>query len=46
MNQTKISNVMARGGVEGWTQERDGDHIDVLTKTFEFDSFEQASHFV
>ena len=37
MNQTKITNIIERGGVEGWN---DGDNLDALTKTFEFESFE------
>jgi 4a-hydroxytetrahydrobiopterin dehydratase len=43
MNQTKITNIIERGGVEGWN---DGDNLDALTKTFEFDSFEQGQAFV
>lgn len=43
MNETKIDNLIARGGTEGW--ETIGD-LDALTKTFEFDSFERANLFV
>ena len=43
MNQTKITNIIERGGVEGWN---DGDNLDALTKTFEFESFEQGQAFV
>ena len=43
MNQTKITNIIERGGVEGWD---DGDNLDALTKTFDFDSFEQANAFI
>ena len=43
MNQTKITNIIERGGVEGWDE---GSNLESLTKTFEFTSFEQAQKFV
>ena len=43
MNQTKINNIIERGGVEGWD---DGGNLDALTKSFEFDTYEHAQHFV
>ena len=43
MNQTKITNIIERRGVEGWDE---GDNLDALTKTFSFDSFEHANAFV
>ena len=39
MNQTRITNIIDRGGIEGWT---DSGNLDSFTKTFEFDSFEQG----
>jgi len=42
MNQTKITNIIDRGGIAGW----DYGNLDQLTKTFEFSSFEEASAFV
>ena len=45
MNQTRITNLIARGGIEGWV-ENGANEIESLTKTFQFDSFEQAQHFV
>jgi 4a-hydroxytetrahydrobiopterin dehydratase len=44
MNNTKIENIIDRNGIDGW----DGlgkEVCDALTKTFKFDSFEQAQHF-
>ena len=43
MNQTKITNIIEKGGVEGW---HDGDNLDALTKSFEFDTFEHANAFI
>ena len=43
MNQTRITNIIDRGGIEGWT---DTGNLDSFTKTFEFDSFEQGQAFV
>ena len=43
MNQTRITNIIDRGGIEGWT---DSGNLDSFTKTFEFDSFEQGQAFV
>ena len=43
MNQTKITNIIDRGGIEGW---HDSGNLDSFTKTFEFDSFEQGQAFV
>jgi hypothetical protein len=37
MNETKLSNLLARGGTEGWTEVGEAA---ALTKTFDFDSFE------
>jgi hypothetical protein len=39
MNQTKITNLIARGGIEGWTEVGENDN-EYLTKTYDFDSFE------
>ena len=39
MNQTRITNLIARGGIEGWTEVGDNE-IESLSKTFDFDSFE------
>ena len=43
MNQTKINNIIERGGIEGWD---DGGNLNALTKSFDFDTFEHAQHFV
>ncbi len=43
MNQTKITNIIERGGIEGWD---DSANLDALTRTFQFDSFEQANSFI
>ena len=43
MNQTKITNIIDRGGIEGW---EDTGNLDAFTKTFEFDSFEEGQAFV
>lgn len=43
MNETKIDNLISRGGTDGWNHEGD---LDALTKTFHFESFEQGNDFV
>ena len=43
MNQTRITNIIDRGGIEGW---HDSGNLDSFTKTFEFESFEQGQAFV
>ena len=43
MNETKIDNIISAGGIEGWNHK---DNMDVLTKTFSFNTFEKANHFV
>ena len=43
MNENKISNIIDRGGVEGWQQ---ADNLSSLTRTFEFKSFREANHFI
>jgi len=39
MNQTKITNLIARKGIEGWAEVGENDK-EFLSKTFDFDSFE------
>ena len=43
MNQTKITNIIESGGIEGWD---DSANLDALTRTFQFESFEQANSFI
>ena len=43
MVTNKIDNILDKGGIEGWNE---GENLDALTKSFEFDSFEQANHFI
>jgi len=38
--------IMARQGIEGWSEINETGNLDALTKSFEFTSFEQASAFV
>ena len=42
MNQTRIQNIIEAGGILGW----DDSSNDAITKTFEFDSFEEGQAFV
>jgi 4a-hydroxytetrahydrobiopterin dehydratase len=42
MNENKIDNILASGGTDGWNTEGE---LDALSKTFQFDSFEQANAF-
>ena len=43
MNQNRITAILERNGVEGWDE---GDNLEALTRTFNFDSFEQANFFM
>lgn len=43
MNENKIDNIIARGGTEGWDTIGE---LDALSKTFQFETFEQANYFV
>ncbi|CDW84364.1 pterin-4-alpha-carbinolamine dehydratase [Stylonychia lemnae] len=43
MNQNRITNIIERGGVEGWDTAED---LAYLRKSFEFHTFEQAQAFV
>jgi len=42
MHTNKISNIIDAGGIEGWENQ----DLEQLTKTFEFDSFEQGNAFI
>ena len=42
MNETRITNIIDAGGVDGW----DHGNLEVLKKTFEFESFERANDFI
>ena len=42
MHTNKISAIIDAGGIEGWENQ----DLEQLTKTFEFDSFEQANAFI
>ena len=46
MTNNKIDMIMARKGIEGWSEINETGNLDALTKSFEFTSFEQASAFV
>ena len=46
MTNNKIDMIMARKGIEGWSEINETGNLDALTKSFEFSSFEQASAFV
>ena len=42
MNNTKIENIINSKNIEGWNGLGEGKVEEALTKTFRFDSFEQA----
>jgi pterin-4a-carbinolamine dehydratase len=46
MNTNKINSIEDRKGDEGWQQHVDGDALVALSKSFEFDSFEEGQAFV
>ena len=43
MNQNMITNIMNRGGHDGWET---AENLDYMRKSFEFRSFEEANHFI
>ena len=46
MNTNKINAIEDRKGDEGWQQHVEGDALVALSKSFEFDSFEEGQAFV
>ena len=46
MTNNKIDMIMARNGIDGWSEVNETGNLDALTKTFEFSSHEQATAFV